>query len=123
MPQALRILVVDDSPPMRIVLRDYLEKAGHVVVAEVDNQEQALKEYAAHTPDLVTLDLALVVGNGLGVLNALREVDPKARVLVISGNSQQKLLDRVKASGAGAILHKPFEPGELAQALAQVMAA
>lgn len=115
----LRVLIVDDSPPMRFILRGYLEEAGHAVVGEAEDQASALAAYAQHKPDVVTLDLSLVKGDGLSVLKALRAADAKARVLVVSANSQKKVVETVMASGAAGFLGKPIEPDALAAALAR----
>ncbi|MBI4060726.1 MAG: response regulator [Elusimicrobia bacterium] len=114
MKKPLRAIVVDDNLAMRMVLRDMLEGSGHQVVAEAENQDEALKAYAEHKPDLVTLDLSLAQGDGLSVLKALRQLDANARVIVISGNSQKKVVELVKAAGAADFLAKPFKIEELA---------
>ncbi len=115
----LRVLIVDDSPPMRFILRGYLEQAGHAVVGEAEDQPQALASFRELRPDVVTLDLSLVNEDGLSVLKALREQDPAARVLIVSANSQKKVVEFALASGAAGFLGKPIEPVALAAALAR----
>ncbi len=121
MAQVLRILIVDDSLPMRFVLRGYLEEAGHEVVAEASDEEEALKAYSRLKPDIVTLDLSLIKGDGVGTLKALRQIDPQVKVLVVSGNCQQKIQEIVQSAGAVGFLGKPFEPGELQEALSRAV--
>lgn len=116
----LRILIVDDSPAARFMLREFLESAGHQVVAEEEKLEGVLRSYAQHKPDLVTLDLSLAQGDGLSVLKALRKLDADAKVLVISGNSQKKVLDSVSAAGASGFLAKPIDFKVLTDALARM---
>jgi DNA-binding NarL/FixJ family response regulator len=53
------------------------------------------------------------------VLKELKKIDAKARVLVISGNAQKKVLEQVYASGAAGFLPKPFEPPDLLAAVAK----
>jgi len=111
----LRILIVDDSPAARFMLREFIESNGHQVVAEEEQLEGALKAYSQHKPDLVTLDLSLAQGDGMSVLKALRKLDPNAKVLVISGNSQKKVIDSLYAAGASGFLAKPIDfPGLVA---------
>ena len=117
MKQPLRALIIDDSIAMRMVLRDMLEGAGQQVAAEAENQEEALKAYAEHKPDVVTLDLSLVQGDGLSVLKAILQLDAKAKVVVISGNSQKKVIDMLLAAGASGFLPKPFKIDELIAAV------
>ena len=58
---------------------------------------------------MVTLDLSLADGDGLTVLKALRKLDAQAKVLVISGNAQQKVLESISEAGASGILSKPID--------------
>jgi DNA-binding response OmpR family regulator len=105
----LRILVVDDSETMRQMIRYFVQANGHQVVAEADSPESAAKSYAEHKPDLVTLDLGLKGGDGLSVLKSLRQLDPQAAVLIISGNSQKAVHAAALAAGATDFLTKPID--------------
>jgi two-component system chemotaxis response regulator CheY len=115
----LRILIVDDSPATRFILRDVFEHNGHQVVDETETLDATVKAFTTHKPDVVTLDLSLTDCDGLTVLKELKKIDAKARVLVISGNAQKKVLEQVYASGAAGFLPKPFEPPDLLAAVAK----
>ena len=119
----LRILIVDDSAVARSLLREFAECCGHEVVGEAENLPDTLAAYAAHKPDLVTLDLSLADTDGLSVLKELRASDPRARVLVISANIQQSVHDEVKAAGAAGFLSKPFTLADVTRVLASFAAA
>ncbi len=123
MKHPLRTLIVDDSVATRMLLKDMLESAGHQVVAEAENQAEALQAYAAHKPDVTTLDLSLAQGDGLSVLKAIRQLDGSAKVVVISGNSQQKVLEMIQVAGAAGFLAKPFKIDELVAAVERVVPA
>ena len=110
---ALRIMIVDDSMAERMILHDILESFGHTVVAEAEAMPEALAAYKEHKPEIVTLDLSLAEGDGLSVLKALRAIDAAAKVIIISGNSQKKVVDMVLAAGARGFLEKPYRPDEL----------
>lgn len=113
-----RIMIVDDSEPTRAILRDYLEEAGHEVVAEAESREQALEAYRRCRPDAVTLDLSLVGGGGLEVLKDLIAADADARVFIVSANAQKAVEKAVLSSGAAAFIPKPIDPEALLGALA-----
>ncbi|MCX5795188.1 MAG: response regulator [Elusimicrobia bacterium] len=115
----LRILVVDDSVVTRSLIQEFAECFGHQIVAEAAALPEAVAAYQSHKPDLVTLDLSLADGDGLAVLKALRELDPKARVLVVSGNVQQVVHDEVRQAGAAGFLSKPFTLEDLGRALSR----
>jgi DNA-binding NarL/FixJ family response regulator len=115
--EAMKILIVDDSPITRSMLRDMFEIAGHEVAAEAETLAGTLENYRAHKPDLTTLDLSLVGTNGLEILKALRALDPQARVMIVSGNAQARVLEATRAAGASGFLAKPFNSDELAAAV------
>ncbi|MEK7383033.1 MAG: response regulator [Elusimicrobiota bacterium] len=117
------ILVVDDSPITRAMIMEFLQMLGHHVAGEAEDLAQTLAAYAAHRPGLVTLDLSMSRENGFTILRALRAVDPKAKVLIISGNSQPKIYEQLLAEGAAGFIAKPISIDALAAALAKVLAA
>ena len=67
-----KVLIIDDSPVLRIMLSEMLKTLGHTVVAEADSAASGLKAYKEMKPDLVTLDISLPDENGLQVLEKLR---------------------------------------------------
>ena len=66
-----RILIVDDSLAIRMILRTILESAGHEVVAEAADGRRALIEYCKHKPDLVTMDMNMPGMAGLEAIEQL----------------------------------------------------
>lgn len=121
----LRVLIIDDNEAIRMVLTDMLAALGHQVVAEAESAEDAQKAYARHKPDLVTLDLSLSVvggGDGLTVLKAIQGIDSRAKVIIVSGNAQNKVKAAVEAAGASAFVAKPIGEAEFAAAVAKAIA-
>lgn len=117
-----KILIVDDCPVTRTIIADYLQMGGHVVAGEAANLAQTLAAYEAHRPDLVTVDLSMEHEDGFAVLRALRAADPKAKVLIVSGNSQAKIYDQLLAAGAAGFIVKPFSIVSLTSAVAKGLA-
>ncbi|MBI4386768.1 MAG: response regulator [Elusimicrobia bacterium] len=117
---ALRVLVVDDSPVTRVMLLEMLDLLGHKAVAEADAMDTAVEAYKNQKPDLVLLDLALTRGDGLSTLKGIRRIDGQARVLIISGNPQQKIQEEAMNSGALGFLSKPINMKELSAALTRI---
>ena len=105
---------------MRSILRDAFELCGHRIVGETETMNDTLNAYAQHKPDIVTLDLSLTECDGLSVLKALRQLDGRANVLVISANEQKKVQEVVLAAGAMGFLPKPFKISDLMAAAAGV---
>jgi len=107
----VRVLVVDDEPNIRTVLRGYLEAEGFLV-DEVGDGEHALAAMASRPADVVLLDVMLPGVDGLEVLRRLRHGgDPF--VVVVSARTDE--VDRLLGLGLGAddYITKPFSPREV----------
>ena len=102
-----KILIVDDSALSRRTLRRILESAGYEIV-EADDGMNALEVYFLEKPALVLLDLVMKGMYGLDVLVKLREMDPKALVVVASADIQSSTRKMVDEAGALAFINKPF---------------
>jgi two-component system chemotaxis response regulator CheY len=106
------VLVVDDSGLARRRVRSILEPAGYEVV-EVEDGMSALERYFVAKPDLVLLDLVMKGMSGLDVLTKLREMDPSARVIVVSADVQTSSHEMVEQAGAAGFLMKPIDSDEV----------
>lgn len=109
--QSNRILVVDDDPGLRELLERYLAEQGFVVAGTED--AAGMDRYlAAHTVDLVILDLMLPGEDGLSIAQRLR-AGSKIPILMLSARSDD--VDRIVGLEVGAddYLPKPFNPREL----------
>jgi two-component system KDP operon response regulator KdpE len=105
------VLIIDDEPPIRRLLRLTLEPAGYKVY-EAETGQLGLQEAAAKRPDAIILDLGLPDMDGLTALKRLREWSPTP-VLVLTVRNQEA--DKVAALDGGAddYLTKPFGTAEL----------
>ena len=116
-----KILVVDDSGYARRILRQTLEPLGHAVI-EAGSGMAGLEAFAVHAPDVVLLDLTMEDVGGVEVLTRLRELDPGARVIVVSADIQRSTGRQVAEAGAFRFLAKPADPGELVEAVDAALA-
>lgn len=107
-----RILIVDDSGLARRRARAILEAEGFEVI-EAEDGMAALESYFVAKPDLVLLDLVMKGMYGLEVLQRLREMDPKARVIVVSADVQTSSHELVAEGGASGFLIKPMDANEV----------
>jgi two-component system chemotaxis response regulator CheY len=110
------VLVVDDSGYARRLLRQTLEAGGHAVI-EAASGMAGLEAYAVHAPDVVLLDLTMEDVGGLEVLERLREVDPNARVIVVSADIQRATGRQVAEAGAFRFLAKPADAEDVIEAV------
>ena len=102
-----KILVVDDSALSRRTLRRILEAADYDVV-EAEDGMTALEVYFLEKPTVVLLDLVMKGMYGLDVLVKLREMDPKALVVIASADIQSSTRKLVDDAGALGFINKPF---------------
>lgn len=108
----MKILIVEDEPSLREVIRTYLEKERYVVELAPDYRT-ALRKTADYDYDCILLDVMLPDGNGLELLEALRRDGKPGNVIVIS--ARDALEDKVTGleRGADDYLPKPFHLAEL----------
>jgi two-component system chemotaxis response regulator CheY len=107
-----RVLVVDDSGLARRRARAILESAGFDVV-EAEDGMAALESYFVEKPDIVLLDLVMKGMYGLDVLARLKEMDPTAKVIVVSADVQTSSHELVAQGGAAGFLVKPVDANEV----------
>ncbi len=107
----IRVLVVDDEPPIRSVVRGFLEREG-MTVAEAADGPTAVDQARAFVPDVVVLDIMLPGFDGLEVLRRIR-VFSDPYVLLLTARTEE--VDRIVGLTVGAddYLTKPFSPREL----------
>jgi two-component system nitrogen regulation response regulator NtrX len=103
-----RLLVVDDEAGIRAALRQLLEYEGYTVLT-ANSGDEALQAYAEHRPHLVLLDVKMAGLDGLAVLKRLREQDPRAIVVMISGHGTIATAVEATQLGAHDFLEKPLD--------------
>ena len=110
------MLIVDDSVFARAQLRRNLAAAGAEVVGEAESAEQGVALFSVLRPDLVTMDMNMPGLNGVDAILALRELDPRCRVVLITAVQNHPVVAGLVALGI-PVLHKPVSGAELAQHL------
>jgi two-component system chemotaxis response regulator CheB len=102
-PSRIRVVVADDSAFMRHVIADGLRERGADVVAVAADGDEALRECARHSPDVLSLDLAMPGLDGIGVLKQLRARASEVAVVVVSAFSPAHGARAVDALAEGAV--------------------
>lgn len=107
-----RILVVDDDPQIREIIRTPIEQAG-MVALEAETGRQAIERLNSDRIDVIVLDLMMDDGDGLEVLRYLRSRQSDTLAIVVSARRQEQ--DKITTLGLGAddYMTKPFSPMEL----------
>lgn len=115
-----KVLLVDDSAMARRGTRRILEEAGYEVV-EAEDGMSALERYFVEKPDVVMLDLVMKGMPGLDVLSKVREMDPAARIVVLSADVQTSSREMVRAAGAAGFLNKPVDRQQMLDMIARAL--
>src|SRR5262249_36881850 len=112
------VMVVDDDPDLCENLWDLLRERGYRVCI-AHNEDQASERLKGRTFHVVLIDLKLPSGDGSKVFRLVRETNPQARTVVITGHRSEmsQLVQRVIAEGADAVCYKPFDVPELLSTL------
>ncbi len=113
-----RVLVIDDEPDVRWLIRMSLERAGHEVIDAEDGLRGIAMAMKQH-PEIIVLDLMMPVMDGYGVLAELSK-DPRTAnvpVVVLSARAIPDEAERAVGAGARRFLEKPFDPELLAHEL------
>jgi two-component system chemotaxis response regulator CheY len=117
-----RVLVVDDAVFMRKVVSDALTKGGHEIIGEAANGQEAVDQFQALKPEVMTLDITMPEKDGLAALKEIIAMDPQARVVMCSALGQEsKVLEAIKA-GAKDFVVKPFQPDRVLSAIEKAVA-
>lgn len=119
-----KILVIDDEPVIRILLKQLFEKKGYEVV-EASDGKQGLDLFKKQSPDLVITDLIMPEEEGLSVIRKIKQMDGDAKIIAISGGgigSADIYLDLAKSMGAAHIFKKPFDVQDVLLTVEQMLA-
>lgn len=114
--ELMTILVVDDDPDTRTLLRLILETEGYSVV-EAGHGEEALGMIGPHVPDVVVTDLAMPVLNGVALIERLRS-EPRTATIPIVVVSASDEADALQSTGrVKAVVRKPFDATAFAECI------
>ena len=112
-----RVLVVDDEWSERLILEQYLARAGHHVHFASDGEE-GFRSYLKNNIEIVITDLYMPHVDGLELIGTVRELFPDTPIIAVSG-SGAGLLEAAGRLGAFAVLTKPVDPEELFNTIAK----
>ena len=117
-----KILVVDDSPIARKMLKSVLPKGTEFKIEEAVDGEDGINKYAAFKPDITFLDLTMPMKDGFQAIAEIKDADPQAMIVVLTADIQQKSISRALGLGAFSLLRKPPTAASISDAMTQVEA-
>ncbi len=115
-----KIMVVDDAAFMRMRCTKLLTEMGHEV-SEAANGVEAVEKYQGCRPDGVLLDITMPEMDGITTLKKLIEMDPAARVSMVTAMGQQSMVIEALKSGAKDFVIKPFDADRVRAAVQKLV--
>jgi len=112
-----KILIVDDSPIARRILKKCIPKDTEYQFYEAGDGLEGLKQFKEISPDVTFLDLTMPVMNGMETLEEIKKVDQDAVVIVATADVQIKTIFKVMDLGALMVLKKPMSAKAVKDAL------
>ncbi len=115
-----KILIIDDSPTLRKLLRFYLKKKGYTV-HEAHNGRVGLEAISKEVFDFIILDMDMPVMNGAQVLEKLTQLDDfKIPILILSADKAKDRITTGMELGASYYMTKPFKPPEVVARIEEI---
>jgi DNA-binding NarL/FixJ family response regulator len=119
----IRVLLAEDHAVVRQGLCTLLEAEGHFEIAgQAQTGREAVELAATLAPDVIVMDIAMPVLNGLAATQQILASNPAARVLILSAHSDDEYIRRMTAVGAVGFLEKQTSATILARAISEVAA-
>jgi len=120
--RGIRVLYVDDEPPLLEIARRLLGAAGHTVLSEGDPRE-ALRAFSQQPDefDLLVTDLTMRGMNGLELAESVHRLRPELPILLLTGYLQEFAPAELTAAGVQRVLHKPVRGADLLEAIQSIV--
>lgn len=112
-----KILIVDDSPVARKMLKNSIPKNKGYEIFEATDGQDGIKKFQMLKPDVVFMDLTMPGVDGYTALEEIRNIDSNAMVIVTTADVQPKSISTVMERGAFTLLKKPAKANIIEEAL------
>ncbi len=111
-----RIILAEDDSVIRMDLREELQRQGYLVVGDVGDGQSAINLARELHPDLVIMDIRMPVLDGIEAARALTS-ERLAPVMLITGFSDNELIERAREAGVVSYITKPFRDSDIKPAI------
>jgi two-component system chemotaxis response regulator CheY len=114
---ARRVLLVDDSPLIHMLLRKTLEKYGYEVCGDAKDGREGVELFKKLSPDIVFMDINMPVMDGLEAVREIKQLGTQSRIIMLSAMGDEDVVTRAKEMGIFTFLKKPFDDYKIISAL------
>lgn len=118
-----KIMIVDDTKFMRTMLKQMLSQFKDIEVIEAADGEESVALYKKFQPDIVTMDMEMRTKNGLQALQEIVSFNPKAKIIMITSDTEQEQLYKCIKSGVIDYILKPFSSERLLNTIKTILSA
>jgi two-component system chemotaxis response regulator CheY len=117
----IRVMIVDDAAFMRNMLKNCIIEAGFEVVCEATNGLEAIRLFAQHQPDIVTMDITMPDMDGVAAVTEIIRLHPTAKIIMCSAMGQQRMVLDAIVAGAKDFIVKPFQKDRVLESIHKVL--
>ncbi len=113
----VRVMIADDAPVVRNLLKDILSVTEHELVAEAVDGDDTIEKFAATKPDVLLLDIDMPKKDGLTTLMEIKRMNPNAKVVMVTVHDEMEMIQDCIKAGALTYIIKPFDTKQLMNAI------
>ena len=114
------VILIDDDEDILDLLSEYLLLEDFNIIGIGTDGLQAVNLYAEHKPDFVIMDIAMPNYDGLYGLEHIKKIDPNASIIVLTGNSDKLITQKIIQLSPTVILEKPYPVEKLVSLLKSI---
>lgn len=118
---SLNVLIVDDSLLTQHKIVKIFEELGHIVVATARTGREAIDAYAAHKPDIVSMDITMPDMNGIEACKQICAEDAAAKIIMVTSHGQEQMVIDSLDAGAKGYIIKPMKTEKFRDIIEKVM--
>ena len=114
------VMIADDDPLVRNILRRILESDGYRVIAEAENGLEAVESYREHKPAIAIIDNIMPYKNGIDAIREIVAHDGDAKIIMCSSMRREAIEQCALLAGANELVSKPFTVQQILQAVGRL---
>jgi len=115
--KGIKIMIVDDSPAVHVIIERAAIANGYEVCAHAKNGDEAVKLYELARPDIITMDITMPVKDGLTASKEILIQNPCAKILMLSAMGDEEIVKEARDIGIRHFMKKPFKGEDIVNAL------
>lgn len=116
-----RVLLVDDSPMVHMLLRKTLEKNGYEICGDAKDGSEGVEMFESLIPDLVFMDITMPIMDGIEATRKIKEKNANAKIIMLTAMGDEEIISQAKNAGADVFLKKPFDNCKIICAISKIL--